>query len=88
MRNLSIVALVLMFAAPFPAAAYTQEDIDACTPDAFRLCQKAFPNQSRVVRCLVKNRQHLGTACTMAFNRARAVIVSNERPATIQQTKF
>jgi hypothetical protein len=53
-----------------------------------RLCQQAFPNESRVVLCLVKNRRQLNAACTMAFNRARSVIAAGERPATVTQTKF
>ena len=88
MRKLSAIAFILMLASQLPANAYTQEDIDACTPDAMRLCQQAFPNRSRVVLCLVQNKRKLGPACTMAFNRARSIIVSRERPASVQQTKF
>ena len=88
MRKLSAIAFILMLASQLPANAYTQEDIDACTPDAMRLCQQAFPNRSRVVLCLVQNKRKLGPACTMAFNRARSIIVSRERAARVQQTKF
>jgi hypothetical protein len=88
MRKLIAIAFMLTVAAPLSAVAYTQEDIAACTPDAMRLCQQAFPNESRVVLCLVKNRRQLNAACTMAFNRARSVIAASERPATVMQTKF
>jgi hypothetical protein len=88
MRKLIAIAFMLTVAAPLSAIAYTQEDIAACTPDAMRLCQQAFPNESRVVLCLVKNRRQLNAACTMAFNRARSVIAAGERAATVQQTKF
>ena len=88
MRKLIALAFMLTVAAPLSAVAYTQEDIQACTPDAMRLCQQAFPNESRVVLCLVKNRRQLNAACTMAFNRARSEIAANERPATVMQTKF
>ena len=40
MRMLIAIIFVLTVAAPLPAIAYTQEDIDACTPDAIRLCQQ------------------------------------------------
>ena len=76
MRKLSAIAFMLVLAAPLPAIAYTQEDIDACTPDAIRLCQQAFPNINSVVRCLAQNKRQLGPACTLAFSRARSVIVS------------
>lgn len=88
MRKLIAIAFMLAAAAPLPAIAYTQEDINACMPDAIRLCQQVFPNKRRVVICLIKNRRQLNTACTMAFNRARSVIAASERPAVISQTKF
>jgi hypothetical protein len=87
-QKFSAIAFVLLLAATLPASAYTQEDVEACTPDAMRLCQQAFPNKSQVVLCLVKHRRQLNAACTMAFNRARSEIVGNERPASVQQTKF
>jgi hypothetical protein len=79
MPKLIAMAFVLTISATFPAIAYTQADIDACTPDAMRLCQQAFPSQSRVVLCLVKNRRQLNAACIMAFNRARAVVAAGDR---------
>jgi len=53
MRKFSAVAFVIvMTTAPLPAIAYTQEDADACTPDAMRLCLNAIPDVSRVALCL------------------------------------
>jgi len=88
MRMLIAIAFVLTAAAPLPALAYTQEDVAACTPDAVRLCQQAFPDKSRVVLCLVRNRRQLNTACTLAFNRARSGIGAREQSASVQQTTF
>jgi hypothetical protein len=79
MRKLIALAFMLTLAATFPAMAYTQADIDACTPDAMRFCQQAFPSQSRVVLCLIKNRQQLNAACTVAFNRVRPVLAAGSR---------
>ena len=60
MRKLSAVAfIIVMITAPLPALAYTQEDADACTPDAMRLCQNAIPDATRVAQCLVQNKQRL-----------------------------
>jgi hypothetical protein len=84
MRKLIAIAFMLTVAAPLPAVAYTQADIDACTPDAIRLCQHTFPDKSRVVLCLVKNKRQLNAACTMAFNRTRSVIAVRENPAGVQ----
>jgi hypothetical protein len=88
MRLWITVAIVLTVGAPLPALAYTQEDVDACRPDSIRLCQQAYPDVSRVVLCLVRNKSRLGPACTLAFNRVRSEIVSNEHPARVQQTKY
>jgi hypothetical protein len=81
MRKLIAIVFMLAVAGTLPAVAYTQADIDACTPDAIRLCQQVFPDKGRVILCLVKNKRQLNAACTMAFNRARAVIAVSERPA-------
>jgi len=79
MRNVIATAFLLTVAASLPAAAYTQEDIDACTPDAFRLCQQAFPDKSRIVICLFTHKEQLNAACTRAFGRARSAIAASDR---------
>ena len=84
MRNLSAVAVMLTITATLPASAYTQADVDACTPDAMRLCSAAIPDENRVPACLVTNKQQLSAACTAVFNRIRAPSASRERPARAQ----
>jgi hypothetical protein len=88
MRTLSAIAVMLTIAATLPASAYTQADVDACTPDAMRLCSAAMPDESRVASCLMTNRQQLSSACMAVFNRVRATSASRERPARVQDTKF
>lgn len=88
MLKLSAVAFMVMIMAPLPAIAYTQQDADACTPDAMRLCQNAIPDASRVTLCLVKNKQQLSPACTVVFNRSRGASVVRERRENIQKTNF
>ena len=88
MRQLSAIAFAVTIAAPLPAVAYTQADVDACTPDAMRLCMHAVPDKSRVVLCLVKNKRELSAACTVVFNRTQNVSISRDRPASIEKTKF
>jgi hypothetical protein len=84
MRKLSAIAFIVMIMAPFPAVAYTQADADACTPDVFRLCQQAIPDESRVSLCLFQNKRLLSPACTTVFNRPRAA----SAPVNLQKTKF
>ena len=89
MRKWSAVAFVIiMMTAPLPALAYTQEDADACTPDAMRLCQNAIPDASRVAQCLVQNKQQLSPACTGVFNRPRGASVDRERSTKTQRTSY
>ena len=87
MRKLNAIAFIVMMTAPLPAMAYTQEDADACTPDAMRLCQQAIPDATRITQCLVQNLKQLSPACTQAFYRIRAAS-ARERPATVRKTKF
>ena len=70
------IALFATIIAPLPALAYTQADADACTPDAFRLCQAAFPDVTSVARCLAENKCELSPACKVVFS----------RPATAEET--
>ena len=69
MRILTVLAVAATISAPLPALAYTQQDADACTPDAFRLCQSAIPDASRVAHCLAANKVNLSPACKTVFNR-------------------
>ena len=67
---------------PLPALAYTQADADACTPDAFRLCQYAIPDADRVTQCLASNKQNLSPACKIVFSRPATALdlPAAERP--------
>jgi hypothetical protein len=88
MIKLSAVAFIVTIMAPLPAIAYTQEDANACTPDAMRLCQNAIPDASRVTLCLVQNKRQLSPACTIVFNRPRGVNADRERPENIQKANY
>jgi hypothetical protein len=88
MGKFSATAFIITIMAPLPAAAYTQTDAEACTPDAMRLCWTAIPDASRVTQCLVQNKQQLSPACSNVFNRSRAESVDHERPIRAQRTKY
>jgi hypothetical protein len=53
----------------FPAAgqAYTPEQEQACTGDAFRLCSSEIPNVDRVTACMVAKRAQLSPGCRAQF---------------------
>ncbi|MGH6665464.1 MAG: hypothetical protein ACREB2_11265 [Pseudolabrys sp.] len=88
MVKFSALAFVLTIAAPLPALAYTQAEADACTPDAFRLCQQAIPDANRVADCLAQNRRQLSPACHAVFSRPAAASLTRERPARIERAEY
>jgi hypothetical protein len=64
---------------PLSALAYSQQDADACTPDAFRLCQAFFPDEGRVAHCLAENKAQLSAACKIVFSRPATASDQAER---------
>ncbi|HEY0224144.1 MAG TPA: hypothetical protein VGC38_06500 [Pseudolabrys sp.] len=86
MNKLSALAFLIVFASP-PALAYTQEDADACTPDAFRLCSSAIPDASRVADCLVQNKRGLSQACAAVVSRPRDASVARDQ-AGVQKARY
>jgi hypothetical protein len=47
--------------------AYTPEQEQACTGDAFRLCSAEIPDVDRVTACMVRNRSQLSPGCRAQF---------------------
>lgn len=68
MRLASALAFGLLVTSS-AAFAYTQEEVNACTPDAMRLCQSAIPDAHRVGDCLYRARQQLSPACAAVLAR-------------------
>ena len=49
------------------AQAYTPEQQQACSGDAFRLCGDAIPDVDRVTVCMIRNRSQLSPGCRVYF---------------------
>ena len=49
------------------AQAYTPEQQQACTGDAFRLCGSEIPNIDRITLCMIRNRALLSPGCRVYF---------------------
>jgi hypothetical protein len=47
--------------------AYTPEQEQACTSDAFRLCSSEIPNVERVTACMVAKKSQLSPPCRAQF---------------------
>ena len=52
---------------PASSQAYTPEQEQACTPDAFRLCGSEIPDVGRVTACMVAKKSQLSPACRAHF---------------------
>ena len=52
---------------PASGHAYTPEQEQACTSDAFRLCSSEIPNVERVTACMVAKKSQLSPPCRAQF---------------------
>jgi hypothetical protein len=74
MSNRSHARLALLLATGLATAlasgegrAYTAEQQQACSPDAFRLCSAEIPDVDRVTACMVRNKSQLSPQCRAFF---------------------
>src|SRR3954469_7898510 len=63
---------------PAYAWAYTAEQQQACTGDAFRLCSSEIPSIERVTACMAQHRSQLSPACRAQFT--TGPVASDEGP--------
>jgi hypothetical protein len=64
--SMPAIALSLSFLSS-AAHAYTPEQQQACTPDAFRLCGNAIPDVDRVTACMIARKSQLSPGCRVYF---------------------
>jgi hypothetical protein len=68
------------------AHAYTPEQQQACTGDAFRVCASEIPNVDRITVCMIRNRALLSPGCRVYFRShepAASRTVRTHRPARV-----
>jgi hypothetical protein len=68
------------------AHAYTPDQQQACTGDAFRLCGSEIPNVDRITGCMIRNRSLLSPGCRVFFRShepSASRTVRTHRPARI-----
>lgn len=73
-RFLMIGAISLGASVSAGAVEITQQERDACTPDAFRLCQNEIPDIPRVTACMEANKRNLSPACRAVFDSMSAQV--------------
>ena len=77
-RTIRQAAFVVAFAVSLSALsstssfAYTVEQQQMCTGDAFRLCSSEIPNIPAITACMKKNRANLSTGCRAVMDKEAA----------------
>lgn len=73
------------------ASAYTADQQQACTDDAFRLCGPAIPDVERVTACMIANQAQLTPRCRAFFRpepaRESMAPATASRPLSIKPGK-
>ena len=60
---------LLLVAVVVPVQAVTPEQIQACAPDASRVCASSFPDPAAIKKCMIKNKSQLSEECKKAFGK-------------------
>src|SRR6478672_9685124 len=58
---------------PGESQAYTPEEEQACSGDAFRLCGPEIPDVDRVTACMIRNKSQLTPGCRVYFREPEGV---------------
>jgi hypothetical protein len=64
----------------------TEEQRDACTPDAFRLCASEIPDIPRITACMEANKERLSPRCRVFFEPA-GTNTQKPRPTNMRHRK-
>ena len=79
MRLTGVIIISVAFVLSLPASAsvekapvdkyhVTAEEKIACTRDAMRLCFGAYPDEDKLLTCMVQNHSELTPTCRVAFD--------------------
>ena len=85
---LSVMTLSFLI---WPAAsrAYSPEEEQACTADAFRLCGPEIPDVDRVTACMVRKQSQLSPSCRVYFRPEPEVApVAAGKPLSIRPARM
>jgi len=65
--GLMLATALSVLAMPTAGRAYTPEEQQACSDDAFLLCSAEIPDVDRVTVCMVRNKSQLSPGCRAFF---------------------
>lgn len=69
---------------PTAGEAYTPEQQQACSDDAFRLCGPEIPDVDRVTACMIARKAELSPGCRVFFRSDPEPVVGTGAPLSIQ----
>jgi hypothetical protein len=76
--------LATALAASSASQAYTPEQEQACTGDAFRLCSAEIPDVARVTACMAAKKSQLSPGCRAQFRPEPEPSVAAGEPTSIR----
>ncbi|MCP3411511.1 hypothetical protein [Bradyrhizobium sp. CCGB01] len=65
--SLALALGLAVLVQPGAGFAYTQEEQQACTPDAMRLCGEFVPNVDAITACMIQKKSQLSPQCRAFF---------------------
>jgi hypothetical protein len=69
---------------PAASQAYTPEQQQACSDDAFRFCSAEIPDVDRVTVCMIRNKTQLSPGCRVFFRPEPELAATPGRPLSIK----
>lgn len=84
--NLLLATALSVSIWPAASQAYTDEQQQACSADAFRLCGADIPDVDRITACMVRNKSQLTPGCRAFFRESEsaATPVAAGKPLSIR----
>jgi hypothetical protein len=81
---LVLAAALFASVAAVPAFAYTAEQQQACSGDAFQFCGPEIPDVDRVTACMIRNKARLSPGCRAHFRPEPAPAAAVGQPTDIR----
>jgi hypothetical protein len=88
--GLMLATVLSVSTLPSASEAYTPEQQQACSGDAFRLCSAEIPDVDRVTVCMIRNKSQLSPGCRVYFRpdpEPSLTPVGTGRPLSIEPAK-
>jgi hypothetical protein len=72
---------------PHAGHAYSGDQQQACTGDAFRLCSSEIPDVDRITACMIRNKSQLSPECRAFFRPEPEAVPVELKPAVARKAR-